>query len=325
MRLPVWIAVGLLAWCANRASAELPDPRAEVDDIEAPDDGAEVAQLDDVDVTADVVKPYLNESSSALALLAQADEGPPAVPTGIEPGLYGEPQQPPAAESAPSQPPPAAEANVTAEGVVAPPAEGVDTTGRPKTDPVFDAWGEPGSEAVSTEQRIHAAVMFGVGASFDETPGGVNPLGFGFGLRGDYRLLPQLAVGGRFLYYVGGSSALPAGEITMSSWVLAAEAAYVLPIDGMLLEPGVAVGIATRAVDGRAPFADVGSGFVAGTEDRAEAGFYLAPGASLAVPLALVSPDLEPLYLGGDVRIGFVFADAVSGSLELMFQAGVRF
>ena len=330
MRLSVWIAIGLVALVGQRASAEMPDPRDEVDEAEVVVGGGEGEALEGVDddVASDVVRPYLNESSDALARLQDGD--PPAVPTGLEPGLYGEPAQPPAATPAPpvdTEPaePAAVEANVTAQGVVTAPSKEAAPEGRPKPDPVFDTWGEPGSDAVSVDQRIHAAVMFGVGASFDETPGGVNPLGFGFGLRGDYRLLPELAVGGRFLYYVGSSSALPAGEITMSTWLLAAEAAYVWPINGMLLEPGLVLGISTRAVDGRAPFADGGSGFVAGTEDQTDVGFYLAPGASLIVPLALISPDLEPFFLGGDARVGFVFGDGVSGSFELMFQAGLRF
>jgi hypothetical protein len=313
MRLSVWIAVGLLALYARRASAEPPDPRDEV------------VLIDDVDVTAEVVKPYLSESSDALALLAQADGDPPAVPTGLEPGLYWEPAQ--SSAQAPESPPAAAEPS-TPTVVPAAPAAGEQTAegGRPKPDPVFAEWGEPGADATPIEQRIHAAVMFGVGASFDETPAGVNPLGFGFGLRGDYRLLPELAVGARFLYYVGGSAALPAGDISMSSWLLAAEAAYGFPIHGMLLEPGLVLGISARTVDGRAPFVDGrAGGFVTGNEDRTDVGFYLAPGASLAIPLAIFSPDLEPFFVGGDARIGFVFADEVSGSFELMAQAGLRF
>jgi len=330
MRLSVWIAVGLWMLSPRPVSAEPPDPRAEVDvDVEVGADDVDEDANEDAELgAADVARPYLVESGDALSQLAQIDDGdPPVVEAGFEPGLDGEPVQPPAAEASPVPPEPIRQPSAAAPSaptVVTAPAS-PEVAGRPKADPVFAEWGEPGSEAGPSEQRIHAAVMFGVGASFDETPGGVNPLGFGFGLRGDYRLLPQLAVGGRFLYYVGSSAALPAGDITMSTWLLAAEAAYVWPVHGLLIEPGLVLGIHSRAVDGRAPFADGRGGFVEANEDRTDVGFYLAPGASVIVPLALFSPDLEPFFVGGDARIGFVFADEVSGSFELMVQAGLRF
>jgi len=244
---------------------------------------------------------------AALALLS-------ADPPSVEPA----PAQAGAAPAtAPAEPPPAPSA---------PPPTAAEP--EPKPDPVFDDWGAPGSDDVRVEPKIQAAIMLGVGASFDDTPAAVNPLGFGFGLRGSYRFLPdypELAVGGRFLYYVGGSGSLPNGEIGMSSWILAADAVYVFPVAGILLEPSLALGLSGRAIEANTPVVDVGSGFVPGGTTRTEVGFYLAPGASVCVPLSLMSAGLEQFFIGADARLGMVFGHGVSGSFELMAQGGVRF
>jgi hypothetical protein len=195
---------------------------------------------------------------------------------------------------------------------------------------VFSDWGPPGSDFLpEAEPKIQAAIMLGVGASFDDTPGSVNPMGFAFGLRGSYRFIPEvpeLAVGGRFLYFVGGSASLPTGEIAMSSWLLAAEAAYVFPVAHMYLEPGLALGLSGRSIESRLLVADNEEpGFVPGSNDHSEVGFYVAPGLAWCVPLSLMSPDLDQFFVGADVRLGMVFGDGVSGSLELMFEGGLRF
>jgi hypothetical protein len=193
---------------------------------------------------------------------------------------------------------------------------------------VFDDWGAPGIDAVRVEPKIQAAILLGVGASFDDTPGSVNPLGFGFGLRGSYRFLPdypEFSAGGRFLYYVGGSGPIPNGEVAMSSWILAAEGTYVFPLAGVLLEPGLALGLSGRAIEARTPLADAEGGFVPGSQNRTDVGFYLAPGVAVCLPLSLMFPDLEQFFIGADARLGMVLGHGVSGSFELLAQGGVRF
>ncbi|HKU44512.1 MAG TPA: outer membrane beta-barrel protein [Polyangiales bacterium] len=227
----------------------------------------------------------------------------------------------PIAEPAPAEP---AAAPAAVEPAAPPPAAAEETPAGP--DPVFKDWGAPGTATqAEVPPRIEAAILLGVGASFDDTVGSVNPLGFGFGLRGNYRLLPELAVGGRFVYYVGGSSELPTGEVSMSSWVFAADAAYVLPISGMLLEPGIALGLTGRSIDGRAAFVTTDTGFIAGSAEDTQVSFYVAPGASLCVPMSLVAEGLDQLFFGADVRLVMAFGHGVSGAIELMAQGGLRF
>lgn len=226
------------------------------------------------------------------------------------------------AEAEPAQPPSAADQ----PPAPAPPPP-VKPERRPGEDAVFKDWGKPGaSPPPDLGPPIQAALMLGIGATLNETPGSINALGFGFGMRGSYRILPEVVVGGRFLYFIGGSSTLPTGEISMSSWQLAAEAAYVVPLtDTIDLEPGVVIGMNVLAVRGpRTAFLEAeGSGFVPGSSQRTEAALYFAPGAAIRIPIKV--PDVDNFFVGGDARLGFQFRDAVGTSIELMGQTGMRF
>ena len=169
--------------------------------------------------------------------------------------------------------------------------------------------------------------MLGVGASFDDTIGSVNPLGFGFGIRGSYRFLPdypEFQLGGRFLYFVGGSAQIPNGDVSMSTWLLAAEATYVFPVAGLFIEPGLAFGLSARSLQGSTPFIDQG-GFVPGSDPRTDVGFYLAPGAAVCIPLSLMAPELALWFIGADLRLEMVFGEGFSGSISAMAQGGLRF
>lgn len=194
-------------------------------------------------------------------------------------------------------------------------------------DPVFKEWGAPGAlPPRELGPPIQAALMLGVGATFNDTAGSINPLGFGFGIRGSYRLNRDFVLGGRFLYYVGGDSRLPTGEISMSSWQLAVEAAYVVPItDTIELEPGILVGFNVLSLSGTdRPFLeDDQSIAVPGTAESAKAALYFAPGAAIRFPIAM--PGVDDFFVGADLRLGFQFRDVVGTSLELLGQVGIRF
>jgi hypothetical protein len=136
----------------------------------------------------------------------------------------------------------------------------------------------------------------------------------------------QLALGARVLYFVGGSSELPTGKVGMTSWLIAAEASYVIDLQPILLEPGVVLGIAARNVDGRPAFTDIsGQSFVPGSQDSRRFGLYLAPGVALIVPLSLLDRTLDRFFVGGDARLDLVFGHGVSGNVQLLAQLGLRF
>jgi hypothetical protein len=279
----------------------------------------------------------------ALLVLARAQAqsegagGTPPAPTPAPSGIPAEPiagptpQGPdwvapeaggPIPESAPpvvDVPPPTA---------ATPPSAAENADGRRLQDPAFKDWGAPGvGPPPDLGPPYQAALLIGLGGTFNDTAGSVNPLGFGFGVRGGYRILPEVVIGARFLYFVGGSSALPTGEISMSSWQLAAEAAYIVPLtDTIDLEPGVLLGMNVLSVRGpRTAFLEgEGSGFVPGSGEKTEAAIYFAPGAAVRIPIDL-SPDIEGFFVGGDARLGFQFRDVVGTSIELMGQAGIRF
>ncbi len=338
----------LLAAPIARAEERLepPDPRDEVDDVPAvvtyaPNlvsyydaEGGDDAEKGDVPAVVEhapaLVSSFEGDAPAAAPAAGAIDDATitaePAPPSAkADRAVLG--RQPSAAEPEPaplvlSDPQPA----LASEPMPAPaPAPGRNVEDAEASDASFDEWGEPGATPAG-EPRFQAAAMMGVGASFDETPGGVNPLGFGFGLRGDFRLLPALAVGGRFIYSVGGSASLTTGEVAMSTWLLAAEASFVVPLRSVILQPGLALGLSARATAGRTAFVDGRSGgFVPGSDDDEDVGLYLAPGVALTVPLSTFSRDLEPFFFGGDARVGLVVGDRLSGSLEIMAQLGLRF
>jgi hypothetical protein len=201
-----------------------------------------------------------------------------------------------------------------------PPAGAPPTTGTVATE------SSPLPAANKPERLYGLAALFGVGVTFDRTLGGVNPLGFGFGLRADYRFIPEFTLAARIMYYVGGSSELPTGGVEMHSWFMALEGSYVLDLNPILIQPGLALGIATRATRGVPAFTTLsGTAAISGNQDHTAVGLYLAPGVNVVVPLSVASPDLEMFFVGGDLRFDLVFGSGVSANLQVLAQVGLRF
>jgi hypothetical protein len=186
----------------------------------------------------------------------------------------------------------------------------------------------PTTEPPSTTPEpplFRAAALAGVGVTFDHTVGSVNPLGFGFGLRGDYLLADFLRVGARMLYFVGGRAELPTGSVEMSSWLIAAEAAYVLDVSPITLEPGLALGFTERDRSGPPLFASDTAAYIPGSQHHVRTGLYLAPGFAAYLPLGELSGELEPLFAGFDARFDLVFGSGVTANLQLLVELGLRF
>lgn len=167
------------------------------------------------------------------------------------------------------------------------------------------------------EHPISVGILLGAGTTFDKNLGGVNPFGFGFGVRGGYNFGKSF-FGLRFIDYVGSSVAIPTGMLSMSSWLLAAEAGCDIDISMFVLQPTIALGITSRSVDGP-PLLSGSSGFVPGAGDATHTGLYLAPGASLVLPL------FDMFFVGADARLGFIIGNEFSGDFELLATGGARF
>ncbi|MET0386831.1 MAG: hypothetical protein ABW321_12770 [Polyangiales bacterium] len=183
-----------------------------------------------------------------------------------------------------------------------------------------------GSASPTDEPLYRVNALVGIGVTFDNIVGGVNPLGFGFGFLGDYHLLERYRVGGRILYYVGGSSELPTGYVSLQSWLIAAEASYVFDeLSPLRIEPGVAVGLHIRDLEDRPIFTSPSQGFVAAREGSDGVGLYLAPGVRLVLPLSVISADLAMVHVGIDARLDLVLGPEVTGNLELLLLTGVTF
>jgi hypothetical protein len=167
--------------------------------------------------------------------------------------------------------------------------------------------------------------LFGIGATFDNTLAGVNPVGFGFGVRGDYRVRPEWSLGARMLYFVGGSVELPTSELAMQSWLLAAEAAYTLELDPLIVQPGIAAGLYVRETNYRGFESFSVQPTSLNVPDSTRLFFYIAPGVNVSVPLASATPALAPLSVGADVRLDLALGKRVSSNIQLLAQAGLRF
>jgi hypothetical protein len=311
-RTGVWLAVVLigaaLASATARGQAE-PAPSTGQPSAAASPVPAEPPQ------GPDWIAPEARGSVPAAAAPTPAPAPAPASQPAAAPPAV--PPEPPVAEPQPAQTPPPSAA----------PAQERPSNAR-APDPVFKNWGPPGAgPPPQSGPPIQAALMIGIGGTLNHTAASINPLGLGFGVRGSYRVSPEVVLGGRFLYFVGGSGVLPTGEISMSSWQLAAEAAYVVPIaDVVELEPGVLVGMNVLTVHGpKSAFLEgEGTTFVPGSREGTEAALYVAPGAAVRVPLDL-APEIEDFFVGADARFGLQFRHEVGTSIELMGQVGVRF
>lgn len=247
---------------------------------------------------------------------------PPFVPTPTEPASAG--QTEPAEQPVPPQ------AALTQFAPAPAPPEVAGPAAQPEPAPAAPmpaAEPERAAAAPPSPPRLwSAAALLGVGVTFDNTVAGVNPLGFGFGVRGDYRILPEWSLGARLLYFVGGSVELPSVEVSMQSWLLALEGAYVAQLDAVTIQPGLALGLHQRETDSRESFLSPASEpTLIAPANSSRFGLYVAPGVNVSVPLALATPALEPFNLGADVRLDLVFGEHVSSNLQLLVQAGVLF
>jgi hypothetical protein len=177
----------------------------------------------------------------------------------------------------------------------------------------------------SGDERWSASALAGVGVTFDNTIAGVNPLGFGFGVRADYRVLPKWSLGARMLYFVGGSVELPTSDLAMQSWLIAAEGAYVIALDQVLIQPGIALGLHVREIDYRGFAGVIGGPEMLIPPDTTRLGLYVAPGVNVSVPLGQAAPSLAPLIVGADVRLDLAFGRSVTSNIQLLVLAGFRF
>jgi hypothetical protein len=284
------LLVASLVLCAGQVRAQVPDSEPPV----PPD-------------TAAAVEPPAKQPHTAPPPAAATPEPEPVLPWPQPEAAPGEANTYPselAPEVGPEPPPtPPAEPNEPAASEPPPPSAAA-ATGMPRP--------------------LSIAALAGVGVTFDRTISGVNPLGFGFGLRGDYRFKQDFTLGARIVYFVGGSSELPTGSVDMHTWLVALEGSYAFDLNPILIEPGLLLGLAVRSTRGLPATTDATT-LVAGSESRSAVGMYVSPGVNVVVPLSMISPDLGSWFVGGDLRLDLVFGDQVSSNLQVLAQVGLNF
>ena len=262
---------------------------------------------------------YAEAPPAADALQAFPPAPPPAEPGPTQPPTAALTSFAPAPQPPPGGAPPPVAAEPETPEVVAQPAPAA------ISGSADSASETPTNFAPSSEARFSAAALAGVGVTFDNTVAGVNPLGFGFGVRADYRVLPRWSVGARMLYFVGGSVELPTSDVASQSWLLAGELAYVIELDHIAIQPGIAFGLHVRETDYRGFAGVIGGPEMLIPPDSTRFGLYVAPGVNVQVPLGLASVALEPLIAGVDMRLDLAFGKSVTCNVQLLVLAGFQF
>ena len=180
---------------------------------------------------------------------------------------------------------------------------------------------EPAAEdsGESASMRVSLGALVGAGFALDDTVGNVNAEGFGIGAQAGINL-DKIFLGARFLYYLGDTSALPTGDLSMNTWLVAAEGGYDFDLSALILRPSLALGLITRIVDQPPMFTSPATGgFIGGSGGNApQFAFYAAPGASLLLPISM-------LYVGVDARVPFAIGNRTYVAMDFLGMIGLRF
>lgn len=184
------------------------------------------------------------------------------------------------------------------EGDVAAPAEG---SSGPTEEAVVGGGDKP----------ISVGLLLGYGISFEEG----NPWGLGFGLRGGYNI-DAIFLGARFVYYLGESEEAGGVEVSANIIELGIEGGYDIPVGPVIIRPGLGLGLAIASVSADVP-SILGT---AGAIDETYTNPYLALGASVLYDVT------DQFFIGGDMRLQFVFGDNGDGTaLIILANGGMRF
>jgi hypothetical protein len=152
------------------------------------------------------------------------------------------------------------------------------------------------------DKPISVGLLLGYGISLEDGP---NAWGLGFGVRGGYNL-DAIYLGARFVYYLGASEGSGPAEVTLNIWEFGIEGGYDVDAGGVIIRPGLGLGLAGISLD---------SSFGSASETE----FFIAPGASLLFDVS------ENIFIGADARFKFVLSDPSAKAITLLANAGMRF
>lgn len=168
-----------------------------------------------------------------------------------------------------------------------------------------DASAAVGGSTGGPAKPISAGLFLGYGISLED---GLNPWGFGFGIRGGYNI-DQIFLGVRFLYFLG--------EDPVNIWELGVEGGYDVPVaEKFVVRPQLGLGLANISVsipEFTVMGVSVGGGSASSTE------FYLAPGVSGIYDVN------ESVFIGAEARFKIVLADETAKAITLLATGGMRF
>ena len=121
--------------------------------------------------------------------------------------------------------------------------------------------------------------------------------------------------GARFMFFLGGAADVGDVVVSRKETTLGLEAGVAFTIEHLTLRPEVGFGLAIESAE--RGFEDAGGTAV--TEDDSSEDIYIAPGI-----VALFDVD-DSLFLGLDVQVPLIIADATLIGLTVLGSAGLRF
>jgi hypothetical protein len=153
---------------------------------------------------------------------------------------------------------------------------------------------------------ISAAILLGYGFNFDSSAtSGINPFGFGFGVRAGYTFDFNVYAGAKFVYYLGGDR----DTIESNVMIVGVAGGYQLKLDPVFFVPNLELGVSVVSL--------TDSSSAAPDPDRSAERFYLSPGISIFYPIDMFS-------VGLDLSIPVVVANPVFSGLSIFVTGGVR-
>lgn len=140
-------------------------------------------------------------------------------------------------------------------------------------------------------------------------------LNFGVGARGVYELQGNFTIGGLFTYNFGKSEDVFGGTASVTSWFVAAEGGYNIPLQGSkaVIRPYAGLGIAGVSV--KTPSYSY-FGYTYGGGTASDTKFYFRPGVTGTLPIG------DKFYVGADACF-HVISDVSGFGLYGMF--GMKF
>jgi hypothetical protein len=183
----------------------------------------------------------------------------------------------------------------------APAAESGDTSAAPAGEMIAPS---------ASEKKLSAALILGYGLTLnDSKTGGLNIYSLGFGLRGGYKVTPEIYLGAKFMYFIGDSIDIPTG---LGSTVSASIHEITFGLEG-----GYDLAVAPKMIV--RPLLGLGLGITSADPGSSDTDLYISLGGAFHYDVT------DDIYVGGELQLPILFATNTVIGLHILATAGMRF